>query len=75
MVLRASATTAYIPEKEVTVKMTLSIMKIITCGWIVVVIDYIKSKPDMISNSFSHPGILDAIHSSDNNSGDPFEDI
>ena len=44
--------------EEVTVKMTLSIM-----GWIVGVIDYIKSKSDMILNVFSHPGILDTIHS------------
>ena len=39
--------------EEVTVKMTLSIMKKVTCGWIVGVIDYIKSKPDMILNGFS----------------------
>ena len=51
--------------EEVKVIMRLSIMKKVTCGWIVGVIGHIKRKSDMIINGFSHPGNLDAIHSSD----------
>ena len=43
--------------------MTLSVMKNVTCSWIVEMIDPIKHESDIIINGFSQPGILDAIHS------------
>ena len=48
---------------EVKVTMILSVMKNVTCRWIVEMIDHIKHKSDMIISGFSQPGILDAIHS------------
>ena len=61
--------------EEVKVTMGLSLMKNVTCDWILGAIDHIKRKPEMIVNGFSVTGILDAIHSCDTNSGDPFEDL
>ena len=51
--------------ENVKVIMSLSVMKGVTCNWIVGMIDHIKSKPDIIINGFKQPGILDAIHSPD----------
>ena len=47
--------------EEVKVDMKLSIMKTVTCNWIVGMMDYIKSKPDVIIHGFSHAGILGAM--------------
>ena len=70
MVFKYSARTATFRKLRIE-KVTISVLKNVTCSWIVEMIDHIKQNSDMITNGFLQPEILDAIHSHFTSEVDP----